>query len=120
MFSRPVVARRDCATSLACVFVLVAHFSEPAPPPVLELFAAQPSCDRLIFARSTDDIGRYVLIAEFSHVAGYRQALSPFDVRTTVIPWLSTALAGSGVHEALTTADHQQIDHHEPTVTPGR
>jgi hypothetical protein len=102
------------------MFVLVAHFHQPAPPEALELFAAQPGCDRLVFARSTDEIGRYVLIAEFADVADYRQALAPFEVRTTVIPWLSTAVPGSGVNEALTVAEGHRVHHHVPTVTPGR
>lgn len=102
------------------MFILVAHFDRPAPTEVLELFAAQPSCDRLVFARSTDDIGRYVLVAEFADAPAYRRALSPFEVRTTVIPWLSTAEPGSGVNEALAVAEQHRIVSHEPTVTPGR
>lgn len=102
------------------MFILVAHFDHPAPAGALALFAAQPTCDRLTFARSTDQVDRYVLVAEFADVPAYRRALSPFEVRTTVIPWLSTALPGSGVNEAMTTSDGGLLEHHEPTVTPNR
>ncbi len=102
------------------MFVLVAHFTEPAPPPALAMLAAQPTCLRVVFARSTDEVDRYVLVAEFADAASYRRALSPFDVRTTVIPWLSTAQPGSGVHEALATASGGDLRAHQPTVTPGR
>ncbi|WP_154674004.1 antibiotic biosynthesis monooxygenase [Nakamurella lactea] len=97
----------------------MARFDQPAPAGVLELFAAQPSCDRLVFARSTDEIDHYVLVAEFADAPSYRRALSPFDVRTTVIPWLSTAAPGSGVNEALAVSRQHRIVEHEPTVTPG-
>lgn len=102
------------------MFVLVAHFTEPAPIEALAMLAAQPSCGRFIFARSTDEVGRYVLIAEFADASAYRRALAPFEVRTTVIPWLSAALPGAGVHEALATATGGDVRTHEPTVTPGR
>ncbi|MDQ2847553.1 MAG: antibiotic biosynthesis monooxygenase [Actinomycetota bacterium] len=102
------------------MFVLVAHFTEPAPAAALAMLAVQPTCLRLTFAQSTDEVDRYLLIAEFAGPAGYRHALSPFEVRTTVIPWLSTALPGSGVSEALLTAIAGDITEHQPTVTPGR
>jgi hypothetical protein len=102
------------------MFVLVAHFTEPAPSRALELLAVQPSCLRLVFGRSTDVSHRYVLVADFADPAGYRAALSPFEVRTCVIPWLSTSLPGSGVHEALVTAVDGVVSEHQPTVTPGR
>lgn len=84
------------------------------------MLAVQPSCLRLTFAQSTDEVDRYVLLAEFAGAAAYRRALSPFEVRTTVIPWLSTAQPGSGVSEALLTATAGDVTEHEPTVTPGR
>lgn len=104
----------------AVVFVLVAHFTAPAPREALTMLAVQPTCLRLTYAQSTDEADRYVLIAEFAGAAAYRQALSPFEVRSTVIPWLSTALPDSGVNEALLTATVGDITEHQPTVTPGR
>ena len=101
------------------MFLLVAHFAEPAPDGVLELLAAQPGCRRLSFARSTDQIGRFVLVAEFDQVRDYRAALAPFDVRTMVIPWLSTAAPGSGVYETLLHADDGGLTRADPIVEPG-
>ena len=98
------------------VFLLVAHFRmddgmdpqaalDRAREPIL-LLVAQPDTLWLRWARSTEDAGHLVLTAEFATAAAYRRALSPMPVRTTVIPWLSTAeVATSGVHEVLLAAD---------------
>jgi len=68
----------------------------------LTLLAAQPTCRRLLFARSTEDPAVRVLTAEFDTFSGYRSALSPFDVRTVVIPFLSEAEpASSSVLEVV-------------------
>lgn len=98
------------------LFVLVARFDAAAPPGAVELLAAQPTCRRLRYVRATDVADSWTLIAEFAGAASYRAALSPFDVRTTVIPWLSTAIAGSGVGEALLSADTGVVTSHRPTV----
>lgn len=102
------------------MFLLVARFATEPPPGALELLASQPTCLRLRFAQSTDDAGRWTLVAEFPSAAGYRAAIGPFEVRTTVVPWLSTADADSGVHEVLLTGDAGEVVRHEPTVVPGR
>lgn len=98
------------------LFVLVARFAAAAPPGVVELLAAQPTCCRLRYVRATDVADSWTLVAEFAGAAAYRAALSPFDVRTTVIPWLSTAIAGSGVGEALLSSEAALITVHRPTV----
>lgn len=90
---------------LVCRFTGVgADFAERARP-AIDLFAAQPTCERLALARSTDQAGDWVLTAEFPDFPGYRRALSPFDVRTTVIPFLSEAeQRTSGVYEVAVSA----------------
>lgn len=98
------------------LFVLVARFEAAAPPGAVELLAAQPTCRRLRYVRATDVADSWTLIAEFAGAAGYRAALSPFDVRTTVIPWLSTAIAGSGVGEALVSSEAGVLTRHLPTL----
>jgi quinol monooxygenase YgiN len=55
----------------------------------LELLTAQPGCRRATLARATEDGETWLLVAEFDSVNAYRRALSPFDVRETVIPLLS-------------------------------
>ena len=70
------------------------------------LLAAQPTCRTLRLARSTDDAAVWTLTAEFDSVPAYRAALGPFDVRTTVIPFLSTAdQQTSGVFEVAASSD---------------
>ncbi|MBP2474067.1 quinol monooxygenase YgiN [Crossiella equi] len=59
----------------------------------LELLTASPYCRRGRLARATDEADRFVLVAEFDSVPGYRKALSPFEVREHVVPLLSQALA---------------------------
>ncbi len=89
---------------------------EQAREPV-RLLAAQPDTLRLRWARSTEDARHLVLTAEFDTAATYRRALSPLQVRTVVIPWLSTAdVATSGVLEVLLAADHGVIEEPEITV----
>ncbi len=110
------------------MFILVAHFDDPggrlpdAALPALTLLAGQPECRRLRFAHSTERAGVFVLVAEFDSAGAYRRALAPFDVRTVVVPWLSTARIGdSGVNEVLLRADAGVVVRVEPTVPePGR
>ena len=95
------------------------------PPQALEpltMLGSSPACRRLLFARSTESAGRYVLVAEFASAAAYRQALAPWPVRTVVVPWLSTAeLEVSEVNEVLFAAADGSVDTFEPTVPhPGR
>lgn len=83
------------------------------------LLAASPECLRLRFARSTDVAGRFVLLAEFDSAAAYRRSLSPWPMRTVVVPWLSTAEVDiSEVHEVLLAAEGGRLRTDEPTVTP--
>ena len=83
------------------VFLLIAHFDldaertaeqallDAAEP--VRLLAEQPDTHWLRWGRSTEDGRRLLLVAEFDTAAGYRRAQSPLDVRTALIPWLSTA-----------------------------
>ncbi|GGM06319.1 antibiotic biosynthesis monooxygenase [Nakamurella endophytica] len=112
------------------MFLLVAHFrddrpdgaagtGEPEVPSPAELLAAAPECRWLRYARSTEDVRRRVLVAEFGTAADYRAALSPFHVRESVVPWLSTAdVAWTGLSEVLLSADGGSVDRHVPTVDP--
>jgi hypothetical protein len=113
------------------VFLLVAHFrlteaSEQVIPEAameaLTMLAHSPECRRLHFARSTDTADRFVLIAEFDSAAGYRRSLSPWPMRTVVIPWLSTAeLDVSEVSEVLYSSLDGEVVVSDPTVPhPGR
>jgi hypothetical protein len=108
------------------VFLLIAHVRvDPGEAPEraltdaqapVRLLAAQPDTRRLCWARSTEDARRLVLTAEFDSAAGYRRALSPFDVRTIVVPWLSRADVVARVHEVLLAADHGAVQEPEITV----
>ncbi len=118
------------------MFVLVAHFRVSLLPGVLvpggaipadateplAMLAGSPECGRLQFARSTDSGDKFVLVAEFASAAAYRRAISPWPMRTVVIPWLSTAeLDHTEVNEVLYSAIDGEIVVWEPTVPePGR
>ncbi len=107
------------------MIVLVCRFGA-APPdflaearPAVGLLAAQPTCRSARLARSTDDGAVWTLTAEFDSVPDYRRALSPFDVRTLVIPFLSTADQHiSGVFEVAVSSDDGDLRDHELLVEP--
>ncbi|WP_026423041.1 antibiotic biosynthesis monooxygenase [Actinokineospora inagensis] len=78
--------------------LLIARFTAAEAEPfterarrALELLLAQPGCLRGLLARSTEVADTWVLTVEFASVSAYRRALSPFDVRTEVIPFLGRA-----------------------------
>ena len=112
------------------MFLLVAHFrlnpvGSGVPPEAAEpltMLAASPECRSLRFARSTNTVDHYVLVAEFLSAPEYRRALAPWPMRTVVVPWLSTAqLEVSEVSEVLFSADGGELRSTRATVPdPGR
>jgi hypothetical protein len=107
------------------VIVLVCRFVDAGPDflasarPAVALLAGQPTCRSARLARSTDDAAVWTLTADFDSVPGYRRALSPFEVRTTVIPFLSTAdQLTSGVFEVAVSADAGVVISHDLLVEP--
>ncbi|AOS65042.1 antibiotic biosynthesis monooxygenase family protein [Actinoalloteichus hymeniacidonis] len=72
------------------------------------LLAEQPGCQGVQLARTVEeaaDGAEWTLLARFDSVVAYRRALSPFDVRVHVVPFLSKAEVGtSAVHEILLDA----------------
>lgn len=84
--------------------LLVCRFTPGTSPEVQEAFlerarvalallADQPGCRGLELGTAVEEPGRWVLVASFDSVTAYRRALTPFDVREHVVPWLSEALA---------------------------
>lgn len=109
----------DQMIQLLCRFRAADQHFESRARPALELLAAQPTCQSLRFARSTEDASVWVLTAEFDTFAGYRSALSPFDVRTTVVPFLSEAeQSSSGVLEVVLDGRAGALVEHETVVDP--
>lgn len=92
-----VVDTAGVAVLLVCRFAV-----EPdARPTFLErgrravaLLGAQSGCRSVELGQATEDDAAWVLVAVFDTAAAYRRALSPFDVREHVIPFLSEALTG--------------------------
>ncbi|MFC5287550.1 antibiotic biosynthesis monooxygenase [Actinokineospora guangxiensis] len=96
--------------------LLIARF--PEAPPVaeakraLELLLAQPGCRRGLFTRSTETEA-WVLTVEFESISAYRRALSPFEVRTHVIPLLARAeTAEPAAYEIVLEADSDGVREH--------
>ncbi len=52
----------------------------------VRLLGDQPDTRALRWARSPEDPGRWVLVAEFETAAGFRRAQSPLPVRAALIP----------------------------------
>lgn len=91
------------------MFLLIAHFeADGAEPPgsadAVRLLGEQPATRSLRWARSTEDPGRWVLVAEFDTAADFRRAQSPFAVRAALIPWLGEAVT-SAAFEVIAAAD---------------
>ncbi|MFC4942119.1 antibiotic biosynthesis monooxygenase family protein [Pseudonocardia sp. GCM10023141] len=93
--------------------LLVCRFGAPSDAPAfltrarhaLELLTAAPGCLGGELGRAVDDPDRWVLTVRFTSVDAYRRSLSPFDVRTHVVPLLSEALADEpSTFESLVTA----------------
>lgn len=105
--------------------LLVCRFDVPPAPSVaadawlgrartaVALLAAQTGCRGVELARATEAPGRWVLVAVFDSAADYRRALSPFDVRTHVVPFLSEARTDEpATFERRTSADASGVTEH--------
>ncbi|MFC0113235.1 antibiotic biosynthesis monooxygenase family protein [Kibdelosporangium aridum] len=90
-----------------------AEFSAQATRAV-ELLTAQPGCVRAVIGRSADEPDQWALTVEFTSVVAYRRAMSPFDVREHVIPFLSRGNASA--YEILATATDGQADQRTSVV----
>jgi quinol monooxygenase YgiN len=79
----------------------------------LELLLAQPGCRRGLLVRSTESADSWVLTVEFASVSAYRKSLSPFDVRTHVIPFLAEAdTTEPAAYEIVIEADPDTVRRH--------
>ncbi|SER64007.1 antibiotic biosynthesis monooxygenase family protein [Actinokineospora terrae] len=100
--------------------LLIARFTAAEVEPfvervrvALELLLAQPGCQRALLARSTEAADRWVLTVEFASVSAYRRALSPFDVRTHVIPLLAEAdTTEPAAYEVVLEGQPGEVRHH--------
>lgn len=96
--------------------LLIARFTEEPPladaKQALELLLAQPGCRRGLFVRSTET-DAWIMTVEFDSIAAYRRALSPFAVRTHVIPFLARAdSAEPAAYEIVLDADDTGVREH--------
>jgi hypothetical protein len=80
----------------------------------ITLLTAQPGCRHAILGHSADDPTRWTLTAEFTSVVAYRRAMSPFDVREHVIPFLSRGEASA--YEIVTESTDGHLKHHTSLV----
>jgi hypothetical protein len=109
--------------------LLVCRFDAPAGPSpaadawherarrAVALLAAQPGCRSVELACATEARAEWVLVAVFASVAAYRRALSPFDVRTDVVPFLSEARTDApATFERRTSADAGGVVEHDPVL----
>ncbi|MET0234679.1 MAG: antibiotic biosynthesis monooxygenase [Kibdelosporangium sp.] len=90
----------------------------------IELLTAQPGCVRAVLGRSADSPGQWSLTVEFTTVVAYRRAMSPFDVREHVIPFLSRGEASAyEIHTTGTDGHAEQrvsvVAADAGTVRPG-
>jgi quinol monooxygenase YgiN len=107
---------------LVCRFVVgtdrVAEFTERVRR-AIELLTAQPGCLRAVVGRSTEYPHQWVLSVEFESVVAYRRSLSPFEVRTHVVPLLSEALTTEpAAYEILLTGADGATESRESLLHP--
>lgn len=69
------------------------------------LLSAQGGLRQAIIGRATDDRDLIVLTLEWESVGAYRQALSNFDVKVSVVPLLSQAIDEPTAFEILHARD---------------
>ncbi len=70
----------------------------------IRLLGDQPATRSLRWARSTEQPGRWAMVAEFDTAAAFRAAQSPVAVRAALIPWLAGA-SSSAAFEVVGAAD---------------
>lgn len=81
------------------------------------LLSAQAGCELALAGTSVDGPGPtgqvWTLLARFTSVTAYRRALSPFDVRTHVVPLLARARDdGASTVQILLEADDGTVVEH--------
>ena len=104
---------------LVCRFHVGDQYFAGRARAAVALLSAHPTCEQVRLARSTEDPRSWVLTAEFPSFAGYRRALSPFDVRTIVVPFLSEAdQLTSAVLEVTLTGSRGELVDHQTVVDP--
>lgn len=85
----------------------------------LELLGRADGCRGGRLGRSPDDPTRWVLTVEFDSVSAYRRALSPFDVREHVVPFLSEAQAEEpATYEVLLESDGAEVQERSGIWSP--
>lgn len=83
----------------------------------LELLLRQRGCVRGLLVRSTEVETTWVMTVEFDSIAAYRRSLSPFDVRTHVIPLLAEAdTTEPSAHEIIVEATPGSVRTHTSLV----
>nr|WP_243727468.1 antibiotic biosynthesis monooxygenase [Actinocrispum wychmicini] len=80
----------------------------------IELLTAQQGCQRALLGHSADEPTQWVLTVEFASVVAYRRAMSPFDVREHVIPFLSRGEAAA--YEVVADATDGHVQQHTSVI----
>ncbi|MGZ4665247.1 MAG: antibiotic biosynthesis monooxygenase family protein [Frankiaceae bacterium] len=83
----------------------------------LRVLSDRPGFVGARLARSADDPHDWLLVTEWMGMGPWRRALSDYDVRVQVIPWLAGAGVEQGAFEVLIAADPGgQVTEHSPDV----
>lgn len=83
----------------------------------LELLAARPGCLGGEAGRAVDDPEQWVLTVRFDSVDAYRRALSPFEIREHVHPFLAEAdTTVPATHETLVSVTPNATPRHHPSI----
>jgi heme oxygenase (mycobilin-producing) len=70
----------------------------------LQVLAQRPGFVGARLARAADEPDDWLLVTEWTGIGPWRRALSDYDVRVQVIPWLAEAGEEQGAYEVLISA----------------
>ena len=120
---RPIVGWHAAGVLLVCRFVVPTADAEAfraRAERALRLLTTAAGCRGAELGRAIDDPQRWVLTARFDSVPAYRRALSPFEAREHVAPFLSEALSDEpATYETLLDATAGAV-HPHPTLLTDR
>jgi heme oxygenase (mycobilin-producing) len=82
----------------------------------ISILAVLPGCITVELGRSLDSETDYLLVSRWESVGKYRKALSNFDVKSIVIPFISLCITESMTAEVINRTDSKGSEHFESAL----
>jgi len=84
----------------------------------ISILSKLPGCITVELARSLDSETDYLLVSRWESVGHYRKALSNFEVKSVVIPFISICSTDSVTAEVINRADSRGSVYFESALAP--